>query len=69
MNKKFQDKLGDAGTVAEESLSSVRTVRSFSGEPKTKNNYAKEINESYKIGQKLALASGNFDRIKSVFHT
>ncbi|XP_063448841.1 ABC transporter B family member 1-like [Mytilus trossulus] len=60
MQKKFQDKLGDAGTVAEETLSSVRTVRSFSGEAKTVNNYGKEINESYDIGKKLALASGGF---------
>ena len=56
--KKFQDKLGEAGTVAEESLSSVRTVRSFSGEPKTIQNYSKEIDESYRIGKLVALAQG-----------
>lgn len=63
MQKKFQDKLGDAGTVAEESLSSVRTVRSFSAEPKTVLNYSKEVDESYKIGSKLALAQGGFSGV------
>nr|CAI99870.2 putative ATP-binding cassette, sub-family B, member 10 [Brachidontes pharaonis] len=66
MQKKFQDKLGDAGTVAEESLSGVRTVRSFSAEPKTVHNYGKEINESYRIGKQLALASGGFQGIIGV---
>ncbi|CAG2206155.1 ABC transporter B family member 21,ABC transporter B family member 16,Multidrug resistance protein 3,Sophorolipid transporter,Serine protease/ABC transporter B family protein tagB,ABC transporter B family member 18,ABC transporter fmpD,Multidrug resistance protein 1B,Multidrug resistance protein 2,ABC transporter B family member 10,ABC transporter B family member 4,ABC transporter B family member 1,Bile salt export pump,ABC transporter B family member 17,ABC transporter B family member 11,Multidrug resista len=58
MQKKFQDKLGDAGTVAEETLSSVRTVRSFSGEAKTVNNYGKEINESGFQGLIGLLAQG-----------
>jgi hypothetical protein len=38
--KSYQDKLGDASNVAEESLGSIRTVRSFSNEREvnTKNN-------------------------------
>jgi len=34
LRQQFQDRLGDAGTQAEESLSSIRTVRTFSGENK-----------------------------------
>lgn len=56
--KEFQDKLGDAGTQAEEALSSIRTVRMFSGESKVNRLYGIEIDESYKVGKKLSLAQG-----------
>ena len=56
--KEFQDRLADAGTQAEEALSSIRTVRMFSGEDKAKELYGKEINRSYQVGKKLALAQG-----------
>lgn len=61
MRKLFQDCLADAGTQAEEALSSVRTVKSFSGEAKATSVYSDFINESYKIGKKLALAQGNIN--------
>ncbi|XP_076434803.1 uncharacterized protein LOC143274764 [Babylonia areolata] len=59
--KEFQDRLADAGTQAEEALSSVRTVRMFSGEPKVKELYGAEIDRSYRVGSALALAQGAFD--------
>ncbi|CAL1536178.1 unnamed protein product [Lymnaea stagnalis] len=65
MRKLFQDRLADAGTQAEESLSSVRTVKSFSGEAKATTVYSGFINESYKIGKKLALAQGIMDGLFS----
>ncbi len=61
IQKNFQDALGDAGTAAEESVSSIRTVRSFSGENKAKAGYGKEIDRSYKFGKSLATAAGLFN--------
>lgn len=59
--KKFQDRLGDAGTQAEESLSSIRTVLTFSAEKKSCNLYGKDIDRSYAIGAKLAALGGIFE--------
>lgn len=56
--KEFQDRLADAGTQAEEALSSIRTVRMFSGEVKAKGLYGREVDRSYRVGRKLALAQG-----------
>ncbi|XP_071946637.1 uncharacterized protein [Antedon mediterranea] len=63
ISKKFQDALGDASTVAEESISSIRTVRSFTSEPKAMKMYNKEIDHSYGFGKKIALAAGIFNGI------
>ncbi|XP_060080419.1 uncharacterized protein LOC132559811 [Ylistrum balloti] len=60
LRKKFQDKLADAGTMAEESLSSIRTVRTFSAEGKAGHLYGVEIDGSYNIGKKLAFITGGF---------
>ena len=60
MQKKFQDDLAKSATNAEETLSSMRTVRSFSQEPKADADYAKGIDASFEVGKKLSLASGNF---------
>ncbi|XP_035829335.1 ABC transporter B family member 25 [Aplysia californica] len=65
MRQKFQDRLADAGTQAEESLSSVRTVRSFAGELKAIDLYTGTVMESYNIGKKLALAQGTMDGLFS----
>ena len=56
----FQDRLGDAGAQAEESLSSIRTVRTFSAEKKSCNLYGKDIDKSYAIGAKLAALGGMY---------
>ena len=60
MRQKFQDRLAEAGTLAEENLSSIRTVRSFAGENKASSLYGEEIQKSFEVGKKLAIASGNF---------
>jgi hypothetical protein len=59
LRKDFQDRLGDAGTVAEECISNIRTVRSFYGEPKATQNYGDVVDKSYQIGKKLSVAFGN----------
>ena len=58
MQQQFQDRLADAGTMAEESISSIRTVRSFSGENKVSESYWTHIDKSYQVGKKLAVAGG-----------
>eukprot|EP00118_Oscarella_pearsei_P003549 m.14741 g.14741 ORF g.14741 m.14741 type:complete len:774 (+) comp25958_c0_seq1:25-2346(+) len=63
LRKKFQDKLGEAGTVAEESISSMRTVRSFSNEEKSMQDYGVKIDESFALGKKIAIGIGIFNGI------
>ncbi|XP_074641098.1 ABC transporter B family member 1-like isoform X3 [Tubulanus polymorphus] len=61
LREKFQNRLADASTVAEECLSSVRTVRTFNCEAKSMNSYGEFINASYKVGKSLSIAQGSFD--------
>eukprot|EP00058_Branchiostoma_floridae_P020352 XP_002605842.1 hypothetical protein BRAFLDRAFT_84327 [Branchiostoma floridae] len=66
IRKAFQDELAAASTVAEESISSIRTVRMFSGEEKSKRDYNVSVDKSYGYGKKLALAGGGFNGIVGV---
>ncbi|XP_062594585.1 uncharacterized protein LOC134260056 [Saccostrea cucullata] len=66
MRQKFQDRLADAGTLAEENISSIRTVRSFAGESKAYSLYSEEVEKSYKVGKKLAVAYGAFEGIVGI---
>lgn len=63
LRKKFQDELAAASTTAEESIGNIRTVRSFSQERKAMDNYKADIDKSYNVGAKLALASGLFQGV------
>nr|UOU03333.1 ATP-binding cassette subfamily B10-like [Brachionus rubens] len=56
LKKKFQDELAASSVIAEETLSSMRTVRSFGAENKMSNEYEKNIEKS----KKLAVAQGGF---------
>lgn len=58
--KNYQDRLAEASTVAEESIGSIRTVRSFSNERKSCDQYDVSIEQSYQIGRVLALVQGGF---------
>lgn len=58
LRKQFQDRLADAGTVAEECISSVRTVRAFNGDKKVVADYDTEIMRSYAVAKKIAFSSG-----------
>nr|QUF59446.1 ATP-binding cassette transporter Abcb10-like [Brachionus angularis] len=60
LRKKFQDELASSSVIAEEAISSMRTVRSFAAEHKISLEYGKNINRSYEIGKKLAVAQGGF---------
>eukprot|EP00042_Codosiga_hollandica_P045316 m.458456 g.458456 ORF g.458456 m.458456 type:complete len:772 (-) comp56992_c0_seq3:126-2441(-) len=60
LRKKFQDRLADASSTANESLGSMRTVRSFVHEERTKAHYAKDIEKSFQIGRTLSIVIGAF---------
>ncbi len=60
LRKEFQDALASSSVIAEESISSARTVRSFGAEGKMRGSYKKNIDTSYKIGIRLAVATGGF---------
>lgn len=70
----FQDRLAESTSVAEEAISSLRTVRlqnecegrltwqirSFAHEKRTQVEYAAKIDDSFAVGKKLSLAYGLF---------
>ena len=58
LQKNYQDKLALASSVAEESISNIRTVRIFSNENKMVSSYGKDINQSFLLGRKLAAVMG-----------
>jgi ABC-type multidrug transport system fused ATPase/permease subunit len=60
LSKSVQDALAKSSDVAEESLSNIRTVRSFGQEIKHKDLYSFAITESYNLAKKLAVANGVF---------
>eukprot|EP00730_Choanoeca_flexa_P006959 TRINITY_DN12253_c0_g1_i1.p1 TRINITY_DN12253_c0_g1~~TRINITY_DN12253_c0_g1_i1.p1 ORF type:complete len:792 (+),score=209.57 TRINITY_DN12253_c0_g1_i1:96-2471(+) len=67
LRKDFQDELAKASASAEEVISSMRTVRSFSNEDVACEQYNEAINSSYGIGKMLALVQGVFAGATAVF--
>lgn len=51
LRKKFQEALASSNVISEESISSLRTVRSFSAEKKVSNVYEENISKSLLIGK------------------
>lgn len=47
---------GEAGAVAEESISSIRTVASFTGETRVITKYDSKVHEAEKFGVSVGLA-------------
>eukprot|EP01100_Stratorugosa_tubuloviscum_P009330 TRINITY_DN3903_c0_g2_i1.p1 TRINITY_DN3903_c0_g2~~TRINITY_DN3903_c0_g2_i1.p1 ORF type:complete len:750 (-),score=277.57 TRINITY_DN3903_c0_g2_i1:66-2315(-) len=62
-SKQFQDKLAKAASTAEEIISNMRTVRSFSREEKAAQQYGDDVESSYIIGKKIALLTGSFSGV------
>jgi ABC-type bacteriocin/lantibiotic exporter with double-glycine peptidase domain len=50
LRKKFQDELASSNVISEESISSMRTIRSFGAEEKVSNSYEGNISKSFNIG-------------------
>jgi ABC-type multidrug transport system fused ATPase/permease subunit len=60
LSKKTQDAVSDATKVAEEKVSNIRTVRSFSQEGSEVQRYKSTVTEVYDLSIKEAYASGLF---------
>jgi ATP-binding cassette subfamily B protein len=58
--RQYQDALGDASHVAEESLSAIRTVRNFVAEEAERARYGQAIAESYVAARRRAWAGSAF---------
>ncbi|KAJ9540581.1 hypothetical protein OSB04_027087 [Centaurea solstitialis] len=58
LSRKIREEYNKAGTVAEQAISSVRTVYSFVGENKTINEYSAALEGTVKLGLKQGLAKG-----------
>ncbi len=56
--KQVQDALAQAAAVAEETLGNVRTVRAFAREGAESERYAARVEESFRLGRRLAVAYG-----------
>ncbi|KAK1410145.1 hypothetical protein QVD17_36679 [Tagetes erecta] len=58
LSRKIREEYNKAGTVAEQAISSVRTVYSFVGENKTIKEYSDALEGTVKLGLKQGLAKG-----------
>jgi ABC-type multidrug transport system fused ATPase/permease subunit len=59
-SKEVQDRLADGANVAEETISSIRTVRAFAAEYKEIDRYSARVNQSYEAARKRAIAEAIF---------
>ena len=56
--RKIREESNKAGTIAEQAISSIRTVYSFVGESKTINAFSDALQGSVKLGLRQGLAKG-----------
>jgi len=63
LSSRVQDALAEAGTVAEESIAGLRTVRSFTAEDAERARYSQAVDDSYALAAKRAGAYGVFQGI------
>ncbi|MCI29783.1 ABC transporter B family member [Trifolium medium] len=56
--RKIREEYNQAGTIAEQTISSIRTVYSFVGESKTIAAFSNALEGSVKLGLKQGLAKG-----------
>ena len=60
LRKNLADEMAESIVVAEETIGSMRTVRSFGAEEKLNKEYDKKVRECFQIGKHLAVAQGGF---------
>ncbi|KAL5057697.1 hypothetical protein RYX36_029301 [Vicia faba] len=58
LSRKIREEYNQGGTVAEQTLSSIRTVYSFVGEQKSMNAFSKALEGTVELGLKQGLAKG-----------
>ncbi|XP_071945234.1 ABC-type oligopeptide transporter ABCB9-like [Antedon mediterranea] len=67
LSKAVQDSLAVANNVAEEVISSMKTVRSFASEKQENERYANKLKKTYKINLKEALAYSGYMLTNEMF--
>ena len=60
LSKEAQTQLGKATELAEEILSSIRTVKIFAQDQRETDRYNEKINDVYLLGRKAGIYSGSF---------
>ena len=60
LSKSVQDALAEAGEIAEESISGIRTVRSFAAEDKEAARYGHAVERSFQLARRRIFASSTF---------
>ena len=60
LSRQTQDALAQASEVAEETLSNVRTVRSFVREAQETDRYGAKVQEAFELGRRYAVTYGSF---------
>ena len=60
LSRKVQDSLAKANEVAEEVVSSMKTVRSFANEAEETSRYAQKLQVTFKLKLKEALAYAGY---------
>ncbi|HEY6331354.1 MAG TPA: ABC transporter transmembrane domain-containing protein [Blastocatellia bacterium] len=64
LSTKVQDRLADAGSVIEETLSAIRIVQSFVREDDERRRYRSRVTDALELAVKRAVASGGFVAFK-----
>ena len=64
--QKVQTSLAKANIVAEETISSMKTVRSFANEAGERKTYRSKLDVTYRLRRKEAVAYGGFMILESV---
>jgi subfamily B ATP-binding cassette protein MsbA len=60
ISTRFQDRVAEANADAEEALSGIRVVKSFTAEGLERGRYARAIDESFRLGRSRAMARALF---------
>lgn len=67
LSREVQDTLATASEVAEETLSGIRTVRSFDREADETRRYSTAIEDSFLVAKRRAILGGFFTSLASLF--
>lgn len=65
LSREVQDSLAKASEVAEESISGIRTVRSFAAEEREVQRYANSVMDSFRLARRRAVFAGTFMGVAS----
>ena len=65
LSQRYQTALGGASDVAQQALSSIRTVRSFAREEYERHRYDSSVRLAFKLGARRAAALGSFVGVTS----